>query len=153
MSLSRDVERHVEPSIEKQRPSREGRQRYWEDYETGYSKLAAFMAHDPDKSTTIFRKFDRLSAYNLLLMESEIATIEEGLEQLEDEVRDKKRESQRDLSATERQQKMGDLQALGQSWEYLEIVSHGANLELAELAERRHDLAMRLRAKLKEYRQ
>ena len=45
-------------------------------YITGYPSLAAFIASDPDKSTAIYRRFDRLSARNLLCLQSELVELE-----------------------------------------------------------------------------
>ena len=45
-------------------------------YIKGYSSLAAFIASDRDKSTQIYRRFDYLSARNLLLLQSELAELE-----------------------------------------------------------------------------
>ena len=45
-------------------------------YLKGYPSLAAFIASDKDKSTVIYRRFDRLSARNLLYLQSELAELE-----------------------------------------------------------------------------
>lgn len=45
-------------------------------YEKGYPSLAAFIASDCDKSTSIYRRFDRLSARNLLYLQSELVELE-----------------------------------------------------------------------------
>ena len=45
-------------------------------YVKGYPSLAAFIASDRDKSTAIYRRFDRLSARNLLYMQSELVELE-----------------------------------------------------------------------------
>jgi hypothetical protein len=46
------------------------------NYLKGYPSLAAFIASDKDKSTVIYRRFDRLSARNLLYLQSELAELE-----------------------------------------------------------------------------
>jgi hypothetical protein len=46
------------------------------NYVKGYPSLAAFIASDKDKSTAIYRRFDRLSARNLLHLQSEVAELE-----------------------------------------------------------------------------
>ena len=51
----------------------------------GYSAVAAWIARDPDNETFIFRKFDRLSARNLLYLQSELFALEEKLEQFDRE--------------------------------------------------------------------
>ena len=45
-------------------------------YVKGYPSLAAFIARDCDKSTAIYRRFDRLSARNLLYLQSELVELE-----------------------------------------------------------------------------
>ena len=45
-------------------------------YVKGYPSLAAFIASDSDKSTAIYRRFDRLSARNLLYLQSELVELE-----------------------------------------------------------------------------
>lgn len=42
----------------------------------GFPRVADKIASDPDKTTTIYRRFDKLSARNLLFLESEIAELE-----------------------------------------------------------------------------
>lgn len=42
----------------------------------GYPSLASFIASHKDKSTVIFRRFDRLSARNILYLQSELAELE-----------------------------------------------------------------------------
>ena len=45
-------------------------------YIKGYPSLANFIASDHDKSTAIYRRFDRLSARNLLYLQSELVRLE-----------------------------------------------------------------------------
>jgi hypothetical protein len=42
----------------------------------GFPRMAAKIASDTDKTTTIYRRFDELSARNLLYIEAEIAELE-----------------------------------------------------------------------------
>jgi hypothetical protein len=42
----------------------------------GFSRVARKIASDIDKTTTIYRRFDRLSACNILLLQAEIAELE-----------------------------------------------------------------------------
>jgi hypothetical protein len=42
----------------------------------GFPRVADKIASDPDKTTTIYRRFDRLSARNLLFLEADIAELE-----------------------------------------------------------------------------
>jgi hypothetical protein len=44
---------------------------------SGYPSLAKFIASDRDQSTFLFRRFDRLSARNLLYLQAELAELEE----------------------------------------------------------------------------
>ena len=46
-------------------------------YTTGYPSLAAFIASDKDRSTHIYRRFDRLAARNILYLQSELAELED----------------------------------------------------------------------------
>ncbi|OCL03677.1 hypothetical protein AOQ84DRAFT_433802 [Glonium stellatum] len=56
----------------------------------GYPALAAWIAHDPDNESYVFRKFDRLSARNLLYLQSELIALEEMLDQLDRETQESK---------------------------------------------------------------
>jgi hypothetical protein len=51
-----------------------------EYYIDGYPRLAAFVASDKDGSTTIFKRFNRLAARNLLILQSELAELEAKLD-------------------------------------------------------------------------
>ena len=105
----------------------------WEQYPDGYSKFATFLTADPDKSTTIFRRFDRINARNLLVLESEIAELEARLDRIEMEG------GGRDFLASER------------SWEML---NYQANMEKGKIGDEAREIVlitMELRAKLKEY--
>src|SRR4051794_27305664 len=42
----------------------------------GYPSLAALIVSDPDRTTTIFKRFDRLAARNLLYLQSELAELQ-----------------------------------------------------------------------------
>jgi hypothetical protein len=57
----------------------------WEQYPEGYPRFAAFIAHDADKSTTIFRRFERLAARNLLYLESELFELEAQQDKLDED--------------------------------------------------------------------
>jgi hypothetical protein len=48
----------------------------WTEFPPGYPRFAAYIAHDEDRSTTIYRRFQRLAARNLLYLESELAELE-----------------------------------------------------------------------------
>ncbi|KFY14264.1 hypothetical protein V492_02726, partial [Pseudogymnoascus sp. VKM F-4246] len=107
----------------------------------GFPRVAQKLASDPDKTTTIFRRFDRLSARNLILLEAELAELEERLERWDEKdklsVEEEVRECHTEWSAFERL--AGGRDADG------ELV----NPEQAAKME----LVLRIRAKLKEYRE
>jgi hypothetical protein len=45
----------------------------------GYPSLADFIASDPDRTSLVFRRFDRLAARNILYLQSELADLETKL--------------------------------------------------------------------------
>lgn len=51
----------------------------------GFPALAHRIANNPDYETFIFRKFDRLSARNLLHLESRLAYLEQKLDQADEQ--------------------------------------------------------------------
>ncbi len=55
------------------------------NYVPGYPSLAAFIASDPDHSTAIYRRFDRLSARNLLYLQAELSILEKKQDELDKE--------------------------------------------------------------------
>ncbi|KAN0095521.1 hypothetical protein V8E51_016232 [Hyaloscypha variabilis] len=57
----------------------------WEQYPEGYPRFAAFIAQDADKSTTIFRRFERLAARNLLYLEGELFELEAKQDKLDED--------------------------------------------------------------------
>lgn len=46
------------------------------EYINGFPSVAAKIACDTDKTTTIYRRFDRLSARNLLFLQAQVAELE-----------------------------------------------------------------------------
>ena len=54
-------------------------------YPNGFAKVAAFIAGDPDKTTTIYRRFDRLMARNLLHLQSRVQKLEALQDKLDHE--------------------------------------------------------------------
>lgn len=54
-------------------------------YVDGYPSLAAFIASDRDGSAAIFKRFNRLAARNLLLLQSELADLEARLDQMDED--------------------------------------------------------------------
>ncbi|KFY34897.1 hypothetical protein V494_06389 [Pseudogymnoascus sp. VKM F-4513 (FW-928)] len=105
----------------------------------GFPRVAQKLASDPDKTTTIFRRFDRLSARNLILLEAELAELEERLERWDE--RDK-------LSVEE------EVRECHTEWSAFERLAGGrdADGELVNPEQAaKMELVLRIRAKLKEY--
>jgi hypothetical protein len=53
----------------------------------GYPSLAGWIAHDPDSESYVFRKFDRLSARNLLNLQSHLIDLERRIDLWDEEAR------------------------------------------------------------------
>ncbi|KFY32813.1 hypothetical protein V495_08702, partial [Pseudogymnoascus sp. VKM F-4514 (FW-929)] len=105
----------------------------------GFPRVARKLNSDPDKTTTIFRRFDRLSARNLLLLEAELAELEARQDCLDEEDRKSLSEEVRRCHA---------------DWNTFEGFAMGrdsngdpTNPGQAE----KLDLALKIREKLKEY--
>lgn len=115
----------------------------WTKYPIGYPRFSAFISADPDKSTTIFRRFERLSARNLLYLESELADLEAEQDRLDLESR---RNENLELSM--------------QSWSLLCLQAtpptgdkeNEDDVRMRAAAQQRLQLAWRIREVLKEYR-
>ena len=104
------------------------------DRTNGYASLASFIARDPDNETYIYRKFDELSARNLLYLQSELLYLEVRLKRLDDEVRGSDDPDMHDAART---------------WE-----EFTRQLELGDpKAKEKMDLIIKLRSKIKEYRE
>ena len=101
-------------------------------YVKGYPSLAAFIASDPDKSSSIYRRFDRLSARNLLYLQSELAELEARQDRLDEE--DRKRTTAEKESAC--------------NWQ---VFKERAKCNPHE--QERMEVVMQVRDKLKEYSQ
>ena len=56
-----------------------------EPQSAGYAQCASLLASDPDSETFVFRKFNELSALNLLSLQSEMLEIESQLKQMDQE--------------------------------------------------------------------
>jgi hypothetical protein len=102
-------------------------------YIKGYASLAAFIAEDRDKSTAIFRRFDRLSARNLLYLQSELAELEAKQDAFDKE----------DFKAGTEEK------ASARSWPIFKQRAEENNKREKE----RMDLVKEIRGKIKEYRQ
>ncbi len=51
----------------------------------GFPRVAYKLASDPDRTTTLFRRFDQLSARNLLYLEAELAQLEAQQNRFDDQ--------------------------------------------------------------------
>jgi len=102
----------------------------------GFALVASKLNSDDDKTTTIYRRFDGLSARNLLFYEAELAELEEQQEKLDAEDRDSKDkasiECQSDWNKFSEAAKRGD-------------VANGRE-------QRKMDLAINIRELLEKYR-
>lgn len=103
-------------------------------YIDGFPALAAFIASDPDRSTFIYKRFDRLASRNLLILQSELAGMQSQLDAFDRE--DWARYQNRGPGH------LGALQEL-QSWESYKS-THGQDSD-------RLRLMKEIRATLKEY--
>jgi hypothetical protein len=122
----------------------------WTRYPVGYPRFAAFMASDEDKSTTIFRRFQRLSARNLLYLESELADLEAEQDRL-----DALSKQDDDLKQSMKSWNLLCLQATPPSEDPDRESAEEAKkrLKVQEAAQERLHLAWRIREVLKEYRE
>lgn len=100
----------------------------------GYASLAAFITSDADKSTAIYRRFDRLSVRNLLFLQSEL----EELQALQDEY-----DREDDKGTTEQQATKRNLTTLKER-------ARGSDGN-AEAAQKRLELQREIAEKLKGY--
>lgn len=53
----------------------------------GYPALSSWIARDPDGETLVFRKFNRMSARNLLHLQCQLTGLEREIDQLDDQAR------------------------------------------------------------------
>ncbi|KAJ0342235.1 hypothetical protein COL154_012485 [Colletotrichum chrysophilum] len=104
---------------------------------SGYLTAASWLARDVDNETLIFRKFDTLSAANLLYMQSEILELEKRLEHMH--------------LITVQSDDM-DLRDAASTWETLIEQSRAGATSFRQDAKARMDLIRELRERLREYR-
>jgi len=105
------------------------------NYVPGYPSLAAFIASDPDHGTAVYRRFDRLSARNLLYVQAELVTLEKKQDELD----------QHDLNSDNI-----DAKDKARNWEtLLTRAESGSDDEAKE----RVQVAKGIREKIKEYSQ
>ena len=98
----------------------------------GFASLASIIASDRDHSLVIYNRFDRLSARNLLCLQSELA------------------ELQRKQDAFDREDFLDDsaeTTSRARNWEAFEGLVHQGDSK----AQRRMQLVMQIREKVKEY--
>ncbi|KAJ3953288.1 hypothetical protein N0V92_010246 [Colletotrichum tropicale] len=107
------------------------------DRQGGYLAAASWLARDVDNETLIFRKFETLSAANLLYMQSEILELEKRLEHMH-------------LLAIQSDEM--DLKDAASTWETLVEQSRTGATTFRQDAKERMNLIRELREKLREYR-
>lgn len=107
-----------------------------QSYIDGFPALASFIASDPDHSTFIYKRFDRLASRNLLILQSELAEMQSQLDAFDQE--DWARYQSRGPGY---QTALNDLQ----SWEAYKA-THGSNSA-------RLNLVNEIRRTMKEYRE
>jgi hypothetical protein len=103
-------------------------------YLKGYPSLAQFIASDKDKSTAIYRRFDRLSARNLLYLQSELAELQARQDAFDEEDRNASTETK----------------GIASNWEAFRGKAEEPNNTREK---ERMDLIKEIRDKLKEYRE
>jgi hypothetical protein len=111
--MERDTEKHVSPLIR------------------GFPSLADFIASDIDHSSVIYRRFSRLSARNLLYLQSELAELEVQQDALDSE----------DLKAST------DEKSVLRDWKEFRTRAAAGSIRDIE----RMDLAKKIQVALKEY--
>ena len=108
----------------------------------GFPRVASKIASDPDKTTTIYRRFDRLSARNLLYLEAELAK----LEALQDRQDADDLQFRRNDDATDR---------CHRDWKWFENRANEKDEDgniLNQVQAEKMALALKIKEKLKEYR-
>ena len=102
----------------------------------GFPALSYFVASDPDGGTFVFRRFDRLTARNLLFLQSELAELEAEQSQLDAEDVESRDPGER----TSRQ-----------NWNVFLARANDIQSPYHAREQRRLDLARRIQKKLKDY--
>lgn len=115
---------------------------YWRDHRSGYGRYAGFVSEDPDKSTTIYRRFETLTARSLLYLESELSELEQQQEMFDNCV---------DIEGDK--EVIAEMVRASHSWKLLQEQRTGSEVRgVQAAATRRVDLVLETRSKLKEYR-
>jgi hypothetical protein len=104
----------------------------------GYATVARSIAQDPDKETYVFRRFDRLTARNLLNLQGQLLVLQDELDAL-----DAKAASSSDP----------DLHSSMRSWKALVRNAKGSQDHAGEEERKRIEIAGDLEVKLKKYRE
>lgn len=128
-------------SLKHKIPGRDEPPKDWAQYPEGYARYAAFIASDPDRSTTIYRKYKRLSARNLLYLEAEVAELEQQLDVL-----DVDDTTIVDIAARD------EVTDGAQDWTHLKEQVYSKKPAVKARAALRIELVMRIRERLREYR-
>jgi hypothetical protein len=103
----------------------------------GFARVANKIASDADKTTTIYRRFDELSARNLLFYQAEIAELEER---------------QREYDAADWHAKDEVSISCQSDWSEFVKYSEGAGDEIRKREGEKMELAMRVRERIEKYR-
>lgn len=103
----------------------------------GFPSLGHFVASEPDAGTVVFRRFDSLSARNLLFLQSQLADLEA---------------EQRDLDTEDVESINHEERASRQDWKLFETRSEDTTSPFHEREQRRMQLARRIQKTLKQYR-
>ena len=106
------------------------------EYPNGFASVAAFIAKDPDNTSTIYRRFDRLTARNLLYLQSKLQNLEATQDQLDEE----------DLRTDDVESKRA-----ATSWEDFERLAKTQGRE--ERERKRMEVAEQIEIAIKKYRQ
>ena len=94
------------------------------EYPNGFASVAAFIAKDPDNTSTIYRRFDRLTARNLLYLQSKLQNLEATLDQLDDEdlhTGDEDKESKKAATSWEDFERLAKDESRGREKKRMEI--------------------------------
>ena len=103
------------------------------EYPNGFASVAAFIAKDHDNTSTIYRRFDRLTARNLLYLQSKL----QKLEVIQDEL------DQEDLETSD-----PDSKKAATSWEEFEYFA-----KTQDRAKKRMKIAEEIEKAIKSYRE
>lgn len=104
----------------------------------GFALVAAKINSDRDKTTTVYRRFDELSARNLLFYQAELGELEDDLKHLDEEDKLAKDETSK---------------ACQKDWKSFEDHAKGLNgAEVKAREKEKMDLVMKIRDKLEKYR-